>query len=105
MNGKGTFWASTIVVTNSLRRMTLKCGPGMRRVDKFLPNEHMKPLVFFMLEANNKWWYMTLWKWYVPQKIKLFSWLLLENKTLTWDNSAKKGGNWTKHLCSLSKGS
>jgi hypothetical protein len=31
-------------------------------------------------------WYSDLWNWHLPLKIKLFMWLLLEQKILTWEN-------------------
>ena len=33
-----------------------------------------------------------LWKWNYPTKVKLFCWIALENKLLTWDNYIKRGG-------------
>jgi len=36
-------------------------------------------------------WKRDLWKWDLAQKIKLFIWLLSENKILTWDSLQKKG--------------
>jgi hypothetical protein len=34
---------------------------------------------------------LDVWKWQIPLRIKLFSWLLFENKILTWDNLSKRG--------------
>jgi hypothetical protein len=31
-------------------------------------------------------WYSDLWQWQLPLKIKLFMWLLLEQRILTWEN-------------------
>ena len=45
-----------------------------------------------MFDLSNKWWNLSLWKWHVPLKIKLFCWLSMENKILTGDNYMKKGG-------------
>jgi hypothetical protein len=36
-------------------------------------------------------WRNRLWKWNCPLKIKLFTWLLTENKLLVWDILQKKG--------------
>jgi hypothetical protein len=36
-------------------------------------------------------WYLELWKWKIPLKVKLFCWLMFENKILTWDNLTKRG--------------
>jgi hypothetical protein len=38
-----------------------------------------------------KFWYSEIWKWQIPLKVKLFVWLLLEQKILTWDNLLKRG--------------
>jgi hypothetical protein len=46
-------------------------------------------------------WRRNLWGWDCPQKIKLFSWLLIEDKLLTWNNLQKRGwyGPGFCHLC------
>jgi hypothetical protein len=36
-------------------------------------------------------WYCEIWDWMLPLKIKLFVWLLLEKKILTWENLSKRG--------------
>jgi hypothetical protein len=36
-------------------------------------------------------WQRTLWDWDLAPKIKLFTWLLLEDKILTWDNLQRRG--------------
>jgi hypothetical protein len=43
-----------------------------------------------------------MWKWDMAQKIKLFTWLSIENKILTWDTLQRKGweGPNICHLCS-----
>jgi len=40
-------------------------------------------LCFSSLEVNAKWWSKAIWKWNVPLKIKLCTWLLIDNKILT----------------------
>jgi len=42
-----------------------------------------------------------IWSWNIPQKIKLFTWLTIENKVNTWDILQKKGwiGPSLCHLC------
>jgi len=30
-------------------------------------------------------WRKALWSWEVPLKLKLFNWLMIENKLLTWE--------------------
>jgi hypothetical protein len=37
-----------------------------------------------------KFWYSKIWRWQIPLKVKLFVWLLLEQKILTWDNFLKR---------------
>jgi hypothetical protein len=36
-------------------------------------------------------WYLDLWNWKMPLRIKLFCWLMFENRILTWDNLSKRG--------------
>lgn len=36
-------------------------------------------------------WYTELWHWQLPLKFKLFIWLMLEHKILTWENLVKRG--------------
>jgi hypothetical protein len=36
-------------------------------------------------------WYTELWQWQLPLKVKLFIWLMLEQKILTWENLVKRG--------------
>jgi hypothetical protein len=36
-------------------------------------------------------WRKHLWSWDLPYKIKLFTWLVVENKLLTWENLQKRG--------------
>jgi hypothetical protein len=43
--------------------------------------------------TNLRGWKHGFWAWNIPPKIKFFTWLLIENKTNTWDNLIKKG--WT----------
>jgi ribonuclease HI len=44
-----------------------------------------------------------LWNWECPQKIKIFSWLLIEDKLLTWNNLLKRGWQGPR-LCLLCRG-
>jgi len=58
--------------------------------------------------ARKKWlnviggWRRHIWKWDMAQKIKLFIWLSIENKILTWETLQRKGwqGPNLCHLCS-----
>ena len=43
-------------------------------------------LFYNMRDSKRNWWYEALLEWNIPLKIKLFCWLMLENKILTWDN-------------------
>jgi hypothetical protein len=47
-------------------------------------------------------WRKALWSWDCPLKLKLFSWLLVENKVLTWDNLQRRGFEGPSH-CSMCK--
>jgi hypothetical protein len=57
--------------------------------------------------TNNIWhntvggWRHSLWNWNLALKLKLFTWLALENKINTWDNLQRKGwvGPNICHLC------
>jgi hypothetical protein len=40
-----------------------------------------------------KGWRRNLWTWNCPLKLKLFTWLLVENKILTWENLQRRGYN------------
>jgi hypothetical protein len=42
-------------------------------------------------EVETKFWYSEIWEWKLPLKVKLFVWLLLEQRILTWDNLIKNG--------------
>jgi hypothetical protein len=46
-------------------------------------------------------WRRNLWTWDCPLKVKLFFWLVVENKVLTWENLQKKGwkGPGKCYLC------
>ena len=48
-----------------------------------------------------KWWWKGLWKLHCPAKNKLFGWVVLENKVMTWDILQKchfEGPGWC-NLC------
>jgi hypothetical protein len=36
-------------------------------------------------------WRKSLWSWDCPLKLKLFTWLVAENKILTWENMQRRG--------------
>ena len=57
-------------------------------------------LLFDKSFGQKKWWYYGFWKWHLPLKVKLFCWLMLENKFLTRYNYLKRGGNWP-NICIL----
>jgi hypothetical protein len=40
---------------------------------------------------SENWWHCTLWKWDLAPKLKLFTWILLENRILTWENLQRRG--------------
>jgi hypothetical protein len=39
--------------------------------------------------GENYWWWCSLWKLQVPLKRKVYLWLALNNKLLTWENGLK----------------
>jgi hypothetical protein len=61
----------------------------------------------YLALAKKKWpnviggWRRHMWKWDMVQKIKLFIWLSIENRILTWDTLQRKGwqGPNICHLC------
>jgi hypothetical protein len=58
----------------------------------------------YLALAKKKWlnviggWRRHMWKWDMAQKIKLFIWLSIENKILTWDTLQRKGWQGPNHL-------
>lgn len=38
-----------------------------------------------------QWWHVQVWKWCIPPKVRIFIWLLLEEKILIWSNLQKRG--------------
>ena len=58
--------------------------------------------LYVFKELDNRRWIISIWKWCIPMKIKLFSWILLDNSILTWDNYIKRGG-CGPNICSMCK--
>jgi hypothetical protein len=50
-------------------------------------------------------WRKAMWDWNVPLKIKLFTWLVVENKILSWENLQRRGfsGPGICTLCKLNE--
>ena len=46
-------------------------------------------------ENDQKWWWKSVWKIKSPIKQKVFLWLVLANKILTWDNCKKRAWHGT----------
>jgi hypothetical protein len=42
-------------------------------------------------EVTTNEWYLNIWNWEMRLKVKLFCWLMIENRILTWDNLIKRG--------------
>jgi hypothetical protein len=42
----------------------------------------------------SQWWWKLVWKLACPLKIRIFLWISLANKILTWDNGQKR--NWIR---------
>lgn len=40
---------------------------------------------------DHKWWFSLLWRWRLLLKLKVFGWLVLQNRLLTGDNLIKRG--------------
>lgn len=57
-------------------------------------------LFYKMRDVHKKWRYKALWKWNLPLKVKLYYWMMFENKILTWDNFLKRSGNGP-NMCTL----
>jgi hypothetical protein len=53
--------------------------------------KHLHCYLKSLLAAFNYNWRKKLWHWNMPLKIKLFTWLSLENKINTWDILCRKG--------------
>ena len=47
-------------------------------------------------------WNSTFWKWRCPLKVRLFLWLVMDKRILTWHNGKKSSQNGPNH-CSLCK--
>ena len=62
---------------------------------KITTKEDYSTIVFIEVLYGKEWWNEKLRKWHLPQKLKCFYWLLLENKILTWKNLRKKGWHGT----------
>lgn len=45
--------------------------------------------------SSQKWCSAIMWKWHIPQKVKCFLWILLEDYILTWSNLSRRGIDWT----------
>jgi len=48
------------------------------------------------------WWWKKIWKYKYPLKTRIYMWLALDNKVLTWDNLQKRNKCGPGH-CSLCK--
>jgi hypothetical protein len=54
------------------------------------------------MERETSWWWPVVWKLENPLKAKIFMWLALENKILTWDNCQKRNMQGPRR-CNLCK--
>ena len=56
-------------------------------------------------EVEPYFWYNELWNWQLPLKVKLFVWLMLKQRILTWENLNKRGFSGTSRcvLCGISE--
>jgi len=63
------------------------------KIGKLIAKGAYDAIRFLIEEVQTKWWFNAIWKWFSPLNVKLFFWLVLENKILTWDNLVKRGRN------------
>jgi len=61
------------------------------------------PLAAELWQKNNGGVKRKLWSWECPLKLKLFSWLLIEDTLLTWNNLLKRGWQGPE-MCLLCRG-
>ena len=56
-------------------------------------------------EVEPYFWYNELWNWQLPLKVKLFVWLMLKQRILTWEKLNKRGFSGTSRcvLCGISE--
>jgi hypothetical protein len=68
-------------------------------------NQAYKVQLLEDMEEEPMYWYNELWKWQLPLKVKLFIWLMLEQRILTWENLNKRGFNGPSRcvLCGISE--
>lgn len=77
-----------IVLTKNVARLTwggISQGDDISAKDAYLhilPHPQPGPLIG---------WLAQMWQWEVPLKIKCFTWLVVHNHILTWDNLLKRG--------------
>jgi hypothetical protein len=72
---------------------------------------HISVKNVYVATKKKKWnfviggWRKAMWSWVCPLKIKLFTWLIVENKILTWEILQRRGfiGPSYCHLCKKSK--
>ena len=57
------------------------------------------PLTWHEKQENRKWWWHVLWKFLAPRKNKLFMWLILKDRVLTWDQISKRGTKGPRVCC------
>lgn len=50
-------------------------------------------------QVSFPWWILWLWKVFVPLKVKLFLWLSIKDKILTWRNLQKCGFSGPSRCC------
>lgn len=58
--------------------------------DRYSPKAGYLAISVELFNRDVKWWWKGLWKLNCPTKNKLFEWVVLENKVLTWDILQKR---------------
>jgi hypothetical protein len=56
----------------------------------YAPKHRYTTLILEHIDDPAPWWGTTLWKLKCPAKSKMFMWLLLTNKSPTWENMQKQ---------------
>lgn len=78
--------ATGISLSNSMDKLIWF---GNRRDGQVNAKDAYNTIAYYGNFTVPRWWYERLWKWKIPQKIKCFFWLLLEDALLTWENLVK----------------
>jgi hypothetical protein len=93
----GSLISAGVFLLNRMDRLLWTGGDGTRRIS--VSNIYSTILNSANI-PNITGWRKGLWKWKIPLKVKLFTWLVDKNKISTWDNLLRKGWNGP-NICQL----